>query len=90
MQKPLGVLVPAGGELAQRAELDLGDLCDRTLVLFPRASAPDAYDDLLADCRAFGFVPADVHEAARREFGIGLVMAGEAVALTDEPVEAGP
>jgi DNA-binding transcriptional LysR family regulator len=87
VQKPLGVLVQADGDLAQRPELDLGDLCERTLVLFPRASAPDAYDDLLANCRAYGFVPADVHETARREFGVGLVMAGEAVALTDEPAE---
>jgi DNA-binding transcriptional LysR family regulator len=89
VQKPLGVLVQADGDLARRPELDLGDLCECTLALFPRASAPDAYDDLLANCRAYGFVPADVHETARREFGVGLVMAGEAVALTDEPAETG-
>ncbi len=90
VEKPLGALVPASGELAACDELDLGDLGERTLVLFPRTSAPDAYDDVLANCRAYGYVPAEVHEAASREFGVGLVMAGEAVALISEPPEAEP
>ena len=53
VQKPLGVLVPADGELAGQDEIELGELGERALVLFPRESAPLAYDDLLADCRAY-------------------------------------
>ncbi len=87
LEKPLGVLVPAGGDLAACEEVDLGDLRERTLVLFPRESAPGPYDDLLANCRAYGFVPVDVLEAPRREFGAGLVLAGAAVALTERPPE---
>ena len=87
LTKPLGALVPAGGELAAQAELELCDLDAQSLVLFPRATAPETYDDLLANCRVYGFVPADVQEAQRREFAVGLVMAGDAVALTERPPE---
>ena len=85
LEKELGVLVPVDSDLARQAEVDLGGLGDRALVLSPRAAAPEAYDELLATCRAYGFVPGDVHQAVRQEFGLGLVLAGDAVAFGEQP-----
>ncbi len=85
LEKDLGVLLRADSDLAGETEVDLGALRDGALVVFPRAAAPEAYDALLDTCRAYGFVPGEVHEAVRQEFGLGLVMAGDAVALGERP-----
>ena len=58
LSKALGVLVPEGGALAAQEEIELADLHEQRLVLFARASAPETYDDLLANCRVYGYVPA--------------------------------
>lgn len=88
LEKPLGALVPAGSELGRGDQLDLGDLGGRTLVLFARRTAPAAFDALLTTCRAYGCVPRDVHEAPRPDFALGLVLAGDAIALAEQPHEA--
>lgn len=89
VEKSLGVLVREDGPLAGGGEVDLGELDGTPLVLFPRQTAPHVFDELLATCRAYGFVPADVHEAPRPEFGLGLVMGGDAIALAEQPAAAG-
>jgi DNA-binding transcriptional LysR family regulator len=78
--QPLGVLLP--GDRAQEEDLHLADLAGRELVVFPRDDAPGAYDELLATCRRHGYDPPVVHEARHPQFALGLVLAGEAVALT--------
>src|SRR5690606_5206673 len=80
--QPLGVLLPAGADLAAAPEVHLPDLPGRDLVVPPREEAPGAYDDLLAACRRHGYAPAAVHEARHPEFALGLVLAGTAVALS--------
>ena len=85
LEKPLGVLVRDDSALARRTEVGLEELDGRSLVLFPRATAPEAFDRLLVDCRAHGFDPCDIHQAHEHDIGLGLVMAGEAVALTTRP-----
>lgn len=82
LEKPLGVLLPAHSELAAHEQVDLGDLRDRALVMFPREAGPATYDEVLGTCRSYGFVPADVLHARQREFGVGLVMAGDAIAFS--------
>ncbi|GAA1877534.1 LysR family transcriptional regulator [Actinomadura bangladeshensis] len=77
----LGVLLPAGADLAASPEVHLADLTGRDLVTPAREEAPGAHDDLLASCRRHGYAPAAVHEARHPEFALGLVLAGTAVAL---------
>ncbi|TDD90148.1 LysR family transcriptional regulator [Actinomadura darangshiensis] len=79
--RPLGVLLPAAGDLAAAPEVHLADLGARELVVPPREEAPGAYDELLAGCRRHGYGPAAVHEARHPGFALGLVLAGTAVAL---------
>ncbi|WP_433477081.1 LysR family transcriptional regulator [Spirillospora sp. CA-142024] len=79
--QPLGVLLPAGGELAASPEVHLADLGARDLVVPPRGEAPGAHDDLLAGCRRHGYAPAAVHEARHPGFAHGFVLAGTAVAI---------
>jgi DNA-binding transcriptional LysR family regulator len=86
LARPLGVLVAQEG----REPLELGDLAGRALVLFPRDAAPEAYDEVLATCHAHGYAPPAVHHAASTEFALGLVLAGDAVALAPEDARTRP
>ncbi|WP_207944584.1 LysR substrate-binding domain-containing protein [Actinomadura rubrisoli] len=79
--QPVGVLLPDGADLAASAGVPLADLAGRDLVVFPRAEAPGAHDELLASCRRHGYAPPAVHEARHPQFAVGLVLAGTAVAL---------
>lgn len=79
--RTLGVLLPAGADLAASPEVHLADLGGRDLVVPPRAEAPGAHDELLAACRRHGYRPGAVHEARHPQFALGLVLAGTAVAL---------
>jgi LysR family transcriptional regulator, benzoate and cis,cis-muconate-responsive activator of ben and cat genes len=52
-----GIVLRADDPLADRAELELGELADRTLLLHQRAALPARYDAVLAACAAAGFTP---------------------------------
>jgi DNA-binding transcriptional LysR family regulator len=52
-----GVVLRADDPLADRAELELGELADRALVLQERAALPAHYDAVVAACEAAGFTP---------------------------------
>jgi DNA-binding transcriptional LysR family regulator len=82
----LGVVLPRDSPLARPAELALTDLAGLDLVLPPRATAPGWYDHVLDACRQHGFTPARIRHAHNPEFVLGLVLAGQAVAL--EPMSA--
>lgn len=86
--QPLGVLLPAGSDLAAAPEVHLADLGGRDLAVAPREEAPGAHDELLAGCRRHGYAPAAVHEARDPEFALGLVLAGTAVALVPRTGDA--
>ncbi len=86
--QPLGVLLPAGADLAASPEVHLADLGGRDLVVPPREEAPGAHDELLAGCRRHGYAPAAVHEARHPQFALGLVLAGTAVALAPRTDDA--
>ncbi|MFI6292984.1 LysR family transcriptional regulator [Nonomuraea sp. NPDC050790] len=72
-----GVLLAEGDDLAQRAEVHLADLAGRELLMPPKEGEPGMHAEALAECRRRGYVPAQVHEGS----GLGLVMAGAAVAF---------
>ncbi|MCX4577935.1 LysR substrate-binding domain-containing protein [Streptomyces sp. NBC_01571] len=82
----LGVVLPRTSPLARRPEVALGELSGHDLVLFPRAHAPDRYDQVLDVCRAAGFVPGRVRHASNSEFLLALVTAGHGVAFDQGPV----
>jgi DNA-binding transcriptional LysR family regulator len=87
----LGAVLPRTSPLARSRELTLGELAGQDLVLFPRATAPEWYDEILAVCRAGGFTPPRVRHARDPDFLLGLVLAGHGVAfLPEEPARRQP
>ncbi|NRQ36174.1 LysR family transcriptional regulator [Nonomuraea sp. NN258] len=75
--QPYGVLLAADDPLADTGEVHLADLAGRDLLMPPREGEPGLRAETLAACRRHGYVPAQVHQGA----GLGLVMAGAAVAF---------
>jgi DNA-binding transcriptional LysR family regulator len=78
---PMLAALPAAHRLAARARPALGDLASEPFVLFPRPGAPELHDALIARCRAAGFSPRVVQEAAGWHTLAGLVAAGVGVAF---------
>ncbi|MFF5209384.1 LysR family transcriptional regulator [Streptosporangium sp. NPDC000396] len=74
VQRP-GVVLAETDPLAELSTVHLADLAGRQLVLFPRE--PGLHEETLTECRRYGFVPEEVHEAQT----LGLVLAGAAVAF---------
>jgi DNA-binding transcriptional LysR family regulator len=78
---PMVAALPAVHRLAGRTRIALADLAEEPWVLFPRPSAPVLYDALIARCRAAGFSPRVVQEAAGWHTVAGLVAAGVGAAF---------
>jgi DNA-binding transcriptional LysR family regulator len=78
---PLVAALPQTHRLASRPRLALADLATEPFVLFPRLVAPALYDDVIARCRAAGFSPRLVQEAAGWHTIVSLVGAGLGVAF---------
>lgn len=83
---PMVAAVPQGHLLADRARLALGDLAAEPFVFFARPAAPVLYDALTARCRAAGFAPRVVQEAAGWHTVASLVAAGVGVAFVPRAV----
>jgi DNA-binding transcriptional LysR family regulator len=80
----LGVVLPRAAPLAQLRELDLADLTGHDLAIFPRATAPAWYDEILDHCRRAGFVPHRIRHAHNPDFLLGLVLGRQCVAFEPE------
>ncbi|GIF50993.1 transcriptional regulator [Asanoa ferruginea] len=80
----LGVMLPRTAALAQLRELDLADLTGHDLAIFPRATAPAWYDEILDRCRQGGFTPRRVRHAHNPDFLLGLVLGRQCVAFEPE------
>jgi DNA-binding transcriptional LysR family regulator len=80
-REPVIAVLPAAHRLCAGPGLDLADLRDEDFVTFPRWSAPEFYDHLLAACHDAGFAPRIVQEALAMPTVVGLVAAGLGVAL---------
>ena len=80
-EDPMVAALPATHRLAGRARLALADLEADPFVLVSRLGSPELYDALIARCRAAGFSPRVVQEAAGWHTIAGLVAAGVGVAF---------
>ncbi|HEV7706859.1 MAG TPA: LysR family transcriptional regulator [Asanoa sp.] len=80
----LGVVLPRAAPLAQLRELDVADLTGHDLAIFPRATAPAWYDEILDHCRQAGFVPRRIRHAHNPDFLLGLVLGRQCVAFEPE------
>ncbi|MDH6699130.1 LysR substrate-binding domain-containing protein [Streptomyces griseoviridis] len=63
----------------------LRELSGASLVIFPRAMAPQLYDHILLTCRDSGFLPGAIRHARNPHFVHGLVLAGRGVHLNEAP-----
>ncbi len=75
-----GVILHADHPLNAQQRVRLEDLKDETLILFPRATNPVMYDEIIFYCQKAGFSPKAIIETAPRSTAIGLVAAGQGVA----------
>lgn len=82
---PLVAALPADHRLAERPRLALADLADEPLVFYNRPFGPSVYDTIIGQCRAAGFTPRIVQEAADVQTIVSLVNAGLGVSLLIAP-----
>ncbi len=88
LREPVVVALPATHPLASESEITLKDLARETLIQFPRAIHPAVYDDIAGLCRAAGFDPRVVREAAPKQTIIALVSAGLGVSVLPASLQA--
>jgi DNA-binding transcriptional LysR family regulator len=81
VREPLTAVLPAGHSLATRQRLVLGDLADETLILWPRAESPGAYDEILRLFHQAGLPSPSIVEAPDTTTEVALITAGLGVAL---------
>ena len=84
----LVVALPPGHRLARRRRIDVAELADEPFVTHPSDNRSAMYAAVLEACRAAGFVPHVVGEAAETATLMVLVAAGQGVALVPEPVRS--
>src|SRR5262245_27774153 len=89
-REPLCAVVPDSHALAHRKVIALDALADEAFVLFPRRRAPAFHDAITECCRAAGFAPRIVEEAADWQLLASMVAAGLAVTLAPESVRQLP
>lgn len=73
--------VPASHRLAAKQIIDPRDLASDPFVMFPRASAPEAFDLILSLCNQHDFSPEIVHEVSNDHSLVSLVAAGLGVSI---------
>ena len=82
-----GLILPETHVLTQKEQLSLEDLHNETLILFPRATNPTMYDDIISHCHKAGFSPKAIIETAPRSTAIALVAAGQGIATIAESLK---
>lgn len=75
-----GIILPESHPLTRKKTVALEELKNETLILFPRATNPFMYDEIISYCHQAGFSPRAIIETAPRSTAIGLVAAGQGVA----------
>ncbi|MFG2847680.1 LysR family transcriptional regulator [Kitasatospora sp. NPDC048296] len=86
LHQPLGVLLAADSPNADRPDLAAAELTGRRLVLFPRATAPALYDEMLTTLARYGCTPEAVVDPPGPDVAGALVLTGSAVALVPRTV----
>lgn len=85
LTEPLGVALRESDVLAQRPLIDLRELATRSIIVWPRRSAPAFFEEILSACRDAGFEPDTTTEAIDVVGALGRVAAGVGVHLLPEP-----
>jgi DNA-binding transcriptional LysR family regulator len=86
-REPLLIAVHRGHPSADAARLPLAALAQEPWVLFPRAIAPQLYEQVMRLCRDAGFTPNVVQESREVYTTVGLVGAGVGVTIVPEAVQ---
>jgi DNA-binding transcriptional LysR family regulator len=81
ISEPLSVAVAHDHRLARRDSVTYADLEGEPFVLWPRAMAPETFDDVVQGCRAAGFSPQVAQEATSAYTILGLVAAAVGVSV---------
>jgi DNA-binding transcriptional LysR family regulator len=82
-----GIILPEDHALTAKKRVALKDLKDETLILFPRSTNPEMYDEIISYCHKAGFSPKAIIETAPRSTAIGLVAAGQGIATIAESLK---
>ncbi|MGH3634870.1 MAG: LysR family transcriptional regulator [Mycobacterium sp.] len=85
-REPVVAVLAAHTALAGCDPLPSSALRNEPFILFPRATAPDYYDDLIGACRRHGFSPRVAHECSAMQTVVGLVAAGLGVSLVPQSI----
>ena len=80
-EETLMLAVPCAHRLCQHPNITLWDLLDEKLILYPKAPRPSLADQVLASFHEAGLQPTNVLEVRELQIAIGLVAAGEGVAI---------
>lgn len=86
-EERLVAALPSGHALTDRPVISLLDLVDDTLIVFPKAPRPSFADQILASFHDRGLEPKKIYEARELQVAIGLVAAGEGVAIVPASVQ---
>ena len=87
-EERLVAALPSGHALADgKPVLSLLDIVDETLIVFPKAPRPSFADQVLASFHDRGLEPKKIYEARELQVAIGLVAAGEGVAIVPSSVQ---
>ena len=86
-REPLVIAVNRDHACARARQVRLSALAGEPWVLFPRAIAPQLYDQVVGLCRRAGFAPNVVQESLEVYTTVGLVGAGVGVTIVPETVQ---
>lgn len=81
LQEPLVIALPERHRLSPQAKIPMKTLADEPFILFPRALAPELYDQVIGLCQRARFSPHVVQEAMQLPTIVSLVAAGIGVAV---------
>jgi len=85
--EPMVVAVPSGHPLSSREQVELADLRDETLILYPRAVRPGLADAVTTACQQAGFTPRVGQYAPQLSSTINLVAASLGVSVVPKCME---
>lgn len=87
-EEALIVALPVGHRLAAiEGPLKLADLVQETLLVYPKAPRPSFADQVLATFKERNLVPQQVQEVRELQIAIGLVGAGQGIALVPQSLQ---
>jgi LysR family transcriptional regulator, benzoate and cis,cis-muconate-responsive activator of ben and cat genes len=86
VSEPFFVAMPDSHRLASRAFVELEDLRDEALILYPRYPLPSVTELVIGACMDAGFEPVRIVEARHMQTAIGLVASGVGLTLIAESV----